>query len=1133
MKLLNNKYQLSATDLANHLACKHLTELDRLVAKGSIKAPAWRDPALAILEKRGRDHEEAYVKSLKSHGLSVTDLTNQPAKATLEAMSKGIDVIVQARLGDELWIGRADILRRIDKPSNLGSWSYEIEDTKLSQNTRAGTVLQLCLYTDLITALQGFTPTEMHVVKPGEGFPKESFLYTDFQAYYRLVRHNFTHTMTETSPPATYPNPVSHCDICRWSMECDSKWHKDDHLCLIAGIRSLHIGELQRQGIQKLEQFAEEKTALREKPERGNEETFAKAHAQARIQLKGRKEDKLVYEFLLPEPGRGFSRLPEPSDADIYFDIESDPFVGDGGIEYLLGYVCKNSKGIYEYQCLWALDQQAEKHAFETFIDFVMDRWKQHPNMYIYHFSPYEPAAIKRLTGRHGTRETEVDRLLRGERFIDLFTVVRESMIASVEHYGLKDMEKFAKYARKLELPLANAARRRIECALELEVLSELSDSDRQTVADYNQDDCLSTAVLHAWLEERRTEFSAMGNSVSRPENKTGDASEGVQERQDEAYMVFKQLIEGLPDDRALWGAEEHAKWLLAHQIDYFRREERCAWWEYFRVHELDHDDLLDERKAVTGLEYVGVVGTTARSTIHRYRFPFQEMSLDEGDEVHAVKGEKFGTIHDVDPLHSTIDIKSTTIPAKHPAALHVNEVIRSGTLATSLIQFAQSIVQHGVDGGGPFRAARDLLLKKTPRMVSGLSGTLILSKEHVQNAAIRIAVDLDCSILSIQGPPGTGKTHTGARMIVHLAKLGKRIGVTAVGHKVIRTLLERSLEAAAEEKTTLSVAHKVNTKTEHVPSGYEEITDNGKAISALDQRKVLGGTAWLWSRDEAAEKLDYLFVDEAGQMSLAQVLAAARSAKNLILLGDPQQLEQPQQGAHPEGADVAALNHVLDGHKTIPQDRGLFLDVTWRLHPKICAFTSELYYENRLFSREGLEKRSIKGDSPFAGNGLFYVPVDHRGNQNKSTEEIAAVAQIVDMLAVSGTMYTDEEGKDRPFLVKKDILIVAPYNAQVTALQEKLPGLRIGTVDKFQGQEAPVVIYSMTSSSPEDAPRGMSFLYNPNRLNVATSRAQCVCIIVGAQKLFEPDCHTVDQMRWTNALCRFRELAAVVSLPS
>lgn len=267
--------------------------------------------------------------------------------------------------------------------------------------------------------------------------------------------------------------------------------------------------------------------------------------------------------------------------------------------------------------------------------------------------------------------------------------------------------------------------------------------------------------------------------------------------------------------------------------------------------------------------------------------------------------------------------------------------------------------------------------------------------------------------------------------------------------------------------------------------------------------------------------------------MSLAQVLAAARSAKNLILLGDPQQLEQPQQGAHPEGADVAALNHVLDGHKTIPQDRGLFLDVTWRLHPKICAFTSELYYENRLFSREGLEKRSIKGDSPFAGNGLFYVPVDHRGNQNKSTEEIAAVAQIVDMLAVSGTMYTDEEGKDRPFLVKKDILIVAPYNAQVTALQEKLPGLRIGTVDKFQGQEAPVVIYSMTSSSPEDAPRGMSFLYNPNRLNVATSRAQCVCIIVGAQKLFEPDCHTVDQMRWTNALCRFRELAAVVSLPS
>jgi uncharacterized protein len=307
-------------------------------------------------------------------------------------------------------------------------------------------------------------------------------------------------------------------------------------------------------------------------------------------------------------------------------------------------------------------------------------------------------------------------------------------------------------------------------------------------------------------------------------------------------------------------------------------------------------------------------------------------------------------------------------------------------------------------------------------------------------------------------------------------------------------------------------------------------VKDNKKALQAVAEGKVVGGTAWLWSREDAVEALDYLIVDEAGQMSLAHVLAAGRSARNLVLLGDPQQLEQPQRGSHPEGAEVAALVHILNGRGTIPEDKGLFLDETWRLHPDICAFTTELYYESRLRPRAGLEHQSIVGAGVLPKHGLVYIPVEHEGNQGSSLEEVHAVEKAVQILVGEDTQWTDAKGNTRR-LTANDILVVAPYNAQVRALSEQIPGVRVGTVDKFQGQQAPVVIYSMSSSTAEDAPRGMDFLYNPDRLNVATSRAQCLCILVASPRVFEPECRTPEHIRRANALCRYREMATEVGI--
>jgi superfamily I DNA and/or RNA helicase len=287
----------------------------------------------------------------------------------------------------------------------------------------------------------------------------------------------------------------------------------------------------------------------------------------------------------------------------------------------------------------------------------------------------------------------------------------------------------------------------------------------------------------------------------------------------------------------------------------------------------------------------------------------------------------------------------------------------------------------------------------------------------------------------------------------------------------------------------------------------------------------VAAGTAWLWARSDAFETLDVLFIDEAAQMSLPNVLAVSQAARSVVLLGDPQQLEQPTQGSHPEGTDVSALDHILAGHPTIPVDRGLFLEETWRLHPDICVFTSELFYENRLHPRPGLERQKINSTGQIQGTGLKFLPVLHEGNQSSSPEEADIIRDVVEDILGSNSTWTDREGIERA-LTLDDILIIAPYNAQVFELHDRVKGARIGTVDKFQGQEAPIVIYSMTTSSYADAPRGMEFLYSPNRLNVATSRAKCVCILVASPSVFEAECRTPRQMKMANAFCRYLELA-------
>lgn len=1125
MKKINQSIQYSASDLINYLGCKHLTELDWKTVLGEIDPPDWSNPALVLIQQKGIEHEQAYVAHLKSQGFNVCELEGHSLDETKAAILKGYDIITQARFEKDGWVGIADILRKVSGNSQLGDYYYEVEDTKLARETKAGTVLQLCMYAEFLGEIQGRIPEYMYVVKPGIDYPKDMFRYPEFGAYYRFVKNRF-HQVIMAEPVATYPLPVAKCDTCRWWKECNAKWHVDDHLCLIAGVRSHQLKELEHQGISTLENYAKDPEPFRKIPEQGNEETYKKIHEQAKIQLRGRNEKKMLHELLPVEPMRGLNRLPKPSKGDLYFDIEGDHFYEDGGLEYLFGIAFLNNKDEIQYIGYWAKNRKEEKDMFSEFMSFILERWENFPGMHIFHYAPYEPSAIKRLASRSAIFEQEVDQLLRSDRFIDLFSVIKETLIASVESYSLKEIEKFTDYSRSADLRLASDARRRISIALDFDDFSSFSDSDFELIEAYNKDDCLSTLALHKWIESIYQEQKAKGLDLSRLEDSSGEAGESIAEGEAYARALYDSLVSDLPDDPGEWRNEEQAKWLLAHQVEFYRREMRSAWWEFFRLREMEPNEMMEERKGIAGLIFQFTLPESNRVPIDRYTYPPQEISMESGNEVHEPQGEKIGSIHDFSLENRTVDLKKTgkTVDI-HPNALFIKDVVSNNALVPSFHRFIESIISNGIDGSGPYRAGRDLLLKHPPRLLSG--GTLgVQNGETIDETALRIALNLDNGILPVQGPPGTGKTHLGGSIIAELVKRGKRIGVTAVSHKVIRNLLDKAVERGKEKGINVKIGHKA--KTDLGDGTY--LKDKIACMTALNQGIVVGGTAWLWTDDIFEETLDYLFVDEAGQMSLTNVLTISRAARNIILLGDPQQLEQPQRGAHPEGADISALEHILDGNKTMPEEMGLFLGITWRLHPLITQFTSKLYYEDRLRSREGLENQRLEGNTPFTGSGLFHVPVDHFGNQSQSREEVEAIVKIVNHLMTEEINWIDRDGLSRA-LQPDDILIIAPYNAQVSLLQEALSGFSVGTVDKFQGQEAPIVIYSMTSSSSEDAPRGMSFLYNPNRMNVATSRAKCTSILVSTSKIFEVECNTIEQMKWANGLCFYREMAHEVEL--
>ena len=1178
MRLINGSIRLTASDLSNHLACRHVTSLDLEVARGRLGAPAWAAPDLKVIQELGQRFERDYLEHLRGlnapgggRKLDVVDLSEIKEEARLLAetrtlMERGVHVIAQGALSDKQWFGRPDVLRRVEKPSSNWPWSYEVVDTKLARETKATTILQLSLYSELLHKTQGVAPGNLYVVIPAAGkkFAEETYRVEEYASYYRYVKRRLLDAVeagrencasdnaanlkarsapsgsaqyalsfeaAESSPLPTYPEPVEHCNVCRWFRECDGQRREDDHLSLVAGIRRQQRDQFEIWSTETMAKLAVLPIPLKERPRHGSKAGYEKVREQARVQVEGRTQNALKYEPLPIVNGVGFCRLPEPSPQDVFLDLEGDPFAGENGLQYLFGFALRGENGSLRYEKRWALNHDEEKRGFEWLVDEIMARRATDPRMHVCHFGAYEPGALKRLMGIYATREDEIDRLLRAGVMVDLHQVFKQGLRASVEEYSLKKLEAFYGYVRATSLEESRPAMRYIEHRLELGWGdTPLPEEIRSTMEGYNADDCFSTAHLRDWLERRRTDLLQRGEAIERPTPGEEAPSEELDERQKRVAALVARLTEDVPTDASDRTEEQQARWLLAQLLDWHRRENKATWWEGYRLAELDDEELLEDRCGLAGLKFLERLKLERGIAVDRYAFEKQETEARAERDLYR-RGERFGEIVAVDVARRSVDIKKTRrMEDVHPGALYIwDRPFEVKEHAEALFRIGSWVAKNELDAAGRYRAGRDLLLCKPPRLLNSESIAPLLG-EQPKETACRIGRALHCTVFAIQGPPGAGKTYTGARMICDLVKAGKKIGVTALSHKVIRKLLDEVVEAAELDKIS-NVRCMQKTEEEEPTEQIRVVEKNEEAWGALrsGQANVVGGTSWLWTPEAACEALDVLFIDEAGQMALADVMAVSQAAKSIVLIGDPQQLERPLKGSHPDGAEKSALEHLLHGRKTIPSELGMLLPETWRLHPKICDFTSPTFYEGRLTSEHKLQFRVLQGHPWLRAAGLWFVPVEHEGNQNSSAVEVEVVARIVNGLLNDKVQWFRSAGNSRA-LKLEDILIVAPYNAQVSDLSARLPGARVGTVDKFQGQEAPVVIYSMTTSSPEEAPRGMEFLYSLNRLNVATSRAMTAVILVGNPKLFEPECRTPRQMQLANALCAYREMAIEIN---
>jgi len=1142
---VDNSLVFSPSDLTRYLESPFASWMARLSVEDRAQCPEKdpADPLMQSLAAKGYDHEDALEASFREQGRVVVKIEGETSEdkfaQTLREMERGGDVIVQGRLELDNFAGFSDFLVRVEGKSKLGDYHYEVWDTKLASKVKPTFLVQLCCYAEMLESLQGKRPEHITVAL-GSG-TKECFRTLDYFSFYQSLKHSFIDFQQNWSMD-NMPDPADSSDWGNWSGYANSLLLERDHLSLVATITKGQIKKLEAAGIHTMQGLSTTDIETIPGMQSG---VFQRLKAQAQIQCETlakqatNADTKPAYRIIKHADGtkEGLALLPPPSPLDIFFDIEGFP-LDTGGLEYLWGSTYFEG-GKRLFKDFWAHNADQEKETFQAFISWAYGRWIEDPSMHIYHYANYEIAACRKLMGRYGVCEFEVDQLLRNEVFVDLYKIVKGGVLLGEPRYSIKNVEHLYRGKRETEVGnggdsvvVYEAWRTRHQQGLEGDTWE--TSKILKDIRDYNIDDCDSTQELVDWLRFEQTHHAIQ--YIGHKEITEQELSEEINERTQLRDRLLARAKQEKEQENPLYSLTENLSWLL----EFHRREAKPVFWKHFDRLGMSPLDLMDDLDCIACCERTEREPFKAtprtKQLSYEYRFDLAQefkgakenfyvvgLESDDGKSVRA----KF--IKDESDLDSGLIVVQSKDELPSFISLVPDEYVRPEPIPAAIDDVVKRYEANELKIGEA--AILDFLTRSKPRFITsykklGEGSKIAPSHEPKErlDQIIEAALNLDNSYLTIQGPPGAGKSYTGKHLIAEMLKRGLKVGISSNSHKAINSLLISTAKYCQSEGIKSSFICTSNTDTELETLGVT-VTANSALANHIEPGVVLGTTAWGFSRDDMVNTLDYLFIDEAGQVSIANLIAMSRCAKNLILMGDQMQLGQPSQGSHPAESGLSILDYLLHQTPTIPDDMGVFLGTTYRMHSKVNRFISDHIYDGKLESHPSTDQRYISLPSADIADsncidkeaGIIFVPMDHQGNSQASDEEADRIVELVNELLGRQYHTGSPIHPTRPITLD-DMLFVAPYNHQVAKLRQRFgEDAKIGSVDKFQGQEAPIVFLSMCASDANESPRGMEFLFDRNRINVAISRAKCLAIVVASPTLKLCNPSNTEQLKLIN----------------
>ena len=1114
--------------------------------------------AAIIADYRARAAHPDDVLEITRADSAGLDAVEPFAEQTLDALQRGVPVIVQATFVDRehspapantgkpgdlpiAFVGYADFLVR------MPDGAYRVQDSKLARRAKVAALLQLAAYAEQLERLGIPVDREVELILGNRELSIHRL--DDIAPVLRARRarlHQLLRNRDAADAPIAWRVPsVTYCRSCAW---CEHEIAAHDDVSQVAGLTGAQWTKLGAAGIETLAQLAESRGAI----EGIAASTLDTLRLQAELQRHAAGADPGTAPPVRVRDPAVLHALPAPSPGDLYFDFEGDPLYTEHdparwGLDYLFGMVDTDS----QFTAYWAHSFADERDALLAFLADVQARRALHPDLHVYHYAAYERTHLRSLSARHGVGEDIVDEWLRSGLLVDLYPVVRKALRVGSPSYSIKYLEPIywpearagAAVARGDDSVAEYVRSRELRAAGDTAAAQQILDD----IGDYNRVDCVSTLRLASWLRELAGEHPAPVPALIDDDDTASDGPDIDDSPLRTALLELAANADGTPSTEPDRTPEQRALAYAAAAIDYHRREHKTYWWEHFDRLVAPLDEWADVRDVFTvapdapheatpwsktgkqrslrrTLTLYGTWAPGSRPTVGGMSGPFavydQPAPMQSNNRDRLARSTRSVSIAAVADDHIVVTETLADGVDEYsdlPVALTPGPPPPAGQQKPAIEEWGAALVDalSAPQGVWPAEPVGDLLRRRPPRTRSGAPLAPVTPGAHGEPdrvaAVVASLLDLDRSYLAVQGPPGTGKTYLGSHVIATLVRdHGWKVGVVAQSHTTVEHVLDGVVQAGLDGRlvgkapkrgadtadyatarwTVLGAADQLDIFTTDRPEGY-----------------VIGGTAWDFAHPQRVGRrsLDLLVIDEAGQFALAATIAASVSATNLLLLGDPQQLPQVSQGSHPEPIDGSALGYLSDGHDVLPDDFGYFLAETRRLHPALAEPVSRLSYEGQLRAHASAAVRELDGVAP----GLHPVPVEHHGNATESVEEADQVVRLVQQHL--GTEWYDGEQVCAPTRTIRDddIIVVTPYNAQQQCIRERLDaaGLhdtRVGTVDKFQGQEAVIAIVSLAASSSRDAPRGMEFLLNRNRLNVAISRAQWAAYLVYSPGLLD-----------------------------